>query len=91
MIKTQHPFIHSDGRVDNTLIKTYTDNPENKVLLQVETGVVYGSECVDVYPCRYTYEEIDIPVEEEEEPEAEEDSEEEFEEEDSEEPEEIEE
>ena len=68
MIQFQHPFIHDDGRVDPTLIKTYTDDA-TKLLKQVETGIVYGESCVDVYPCRYTYVEVDRP-EPEPEPEA---------------------
>lgn len=52
------------GTVD--LCETFT-NDENKVLKQVETGVVYGSSVIDViagyidgkpYP-RYHYEEVD--------------------------------
>lgn len=31
---------------------------------QVETGFLYD-DAVDVVPCRYTYEETDIPIEEE--------------------------
>ena len=58
MIKTEHPFEGNEG-----LIKTYTDL-EGKVLLQVETGIVYGNEVIDAYPCRYTYEEVDNPDEE---------------------------
>lgn len=29
---------------------------------QIETGVIYD-DAVDVMPCRYTYEETDIPIE----------------------------
>lgn len=65
MIKTEHPF---EGK--ETLIRTYTDDP-NKVLRQVETDIVYGDEVVDVYPCRYTYEEVDKEPEPEPEPEPE--------------------
>lgn len=45
---------------NETLIKHYSD--KGVMLLQVETGVMY-SDPVDVVPCRYTYEETDIPVE----------------------------
>lgn len=38
-------------------------------LRQVETGILYD-DAVDVIPCRYTYEETDVPVEAEEEEEA---------------------
>ena len=34
-------------------------------ILQVETGVVY-EDAVDALPCKYTYEETDIPIEHEE-------------------------
>lgn len=64
MIKTQYPYIDDNGRTHETLIKTWTDD-ETKVLLQVETGAMYD-EAIDLYPCRYTYEEIDKPIEEEE-------------------------
>lgn len=47
MIKTE--FLN-----DGTLIKHYSD--AGFMLLQVETGIKY-SDPVDVYPCRYTYEE----------------------------------
>ena len=63
MIKTQYPFVDENGTVHNNLIKTWTDD-ETKTLLQVETGQTYD-EAVDVYPCRYTYQEVDKPVEEE--------------------------
>ena len=66
MIKTQYPYIDDNGQIHNNLIKTYTDT-ENKVLLQVETGIIYGTEVIDVYPCRYTYDEVDEPEPEEEE------------------------
>lgn len=36
------------------LIRHYSD--EGKLLMQMETGVVYD-EAVDVIPCRYTYRE----------------------------------
>lgn len=52
MLRTQYPFINSNGEENSSLIKHYSD--ENKYILQVETGKKY-SEAVDVYPCRYTY------------------------------------
>lgn len=64
MIKTQYPYIDDNGNSRTGLIKTYTDD-EDKVLLQVETNIIYGNEVIDVYPCRFTYKEIDIPEEEE--------------------------
>lgn len=36
----------------------------NLKIRQVETGVVYD-EAYDIYPCPYTYEETDEPIEEE--------------------------
>ena len=45
---------------NGTLIKHYSD--KGVMLLQVETGVKY-SDPIDVVPCRYTYEETDIPIE----------------------------
>ena len=50
--------------VDNqTREKRYSD--ENVMLLQKETGLLYY-DAVDIIPCPYTYEETDIPIEEEE-------------------------
>lgn len=45
---------------DGTLIKHYSD--AGFMLLQVETGVKY-SDPVDVVPCRYTYEETNEKIE----------------------------
>ena len=53
MIKTE--FLN-----DGTLIKHYSD--AGYMLLQVETGIKY-SDPVDVYPCRYTYEETNEFIE----------------------------
>ena len=41
-------------------IRHYSD--QNMHILQVETGILY-EDAVDVLPCRYTYEETDIPIE----------------------------
>ena len=57
MIKTE--FLN-----DGTLIKHYSD--AGYMLLQVETGIKY-SDPVDIYPCRYTYEETNELIEVEEE------------------------
>lgn len=47
--------------VDNdTRERRYSD--KNVKLLQVETGVLY-EDAVDIIPCRYTYEESDVPIE----------------------------
>ena len=44
------------------LEKRYSNN--DMMIRQIETGELY-SEAVDVIPCRYTYEETDIPIDEE--------------------------
>lgn len=41
--------------------RRYSD--KNMKLRQIETGNIY-EDAVDVIPCRYTYEETDIPIEE---------------------------
>jgi len=65
MIKTQHPFFDENGIEHPEFIKHYTDDPD-KILLQVETGYLYD-EAIDLFPCQFTYQEVDKPVEEEEE------------------------
>lgn len=45
--------------LDNNLIRHYSD--ENFKIKQIETGIIYD-EAIDVMPCRYTYEETDIPI-----------------------------
>lgn len=67
MLKTQYPYFDENGVEHFEFVKHYTDNPD-KILLQVETGCLY-EEAIDLYPCRFTYQEVDKPVEEEEEPE----------------------
>lgn len=62
MIKQQYPYIDWNDQPHDNLIRTYSDD-ETKNILQVETGIVYD-DAVDVYPCRYTYEEVDKPAEE---------------------------
>ena len=49
---------------NGTLIRHYSDS--GKKLSQIETGMEYD-EAIDVVPCRYTYKEMDILVENEEE------------------------
>ena len=63
MIIEQYPYIDEYGTARDNLIRHYSDD-ETKNLLQVETGIVY-EDAVDVYPCRYTYKEVDKPAEEE--------------------------
>ena len=65
MLKEQYPYIDDNGVEHNDLIKHWTDDPEHKTLLQVETGALYD-EAIDLYPCSYTYQEIDKPEEPEE-------------------------
>ena len=43
-----------------TRIRHYSDL--GMKIRQVETGIVYD-DAVDIIPCRYTYEETDIPIE----------------------------
>ena len=62
-IKTQYPYIDDNGEERDNLIKTYSD--ANMYIKQEETGNIYDA-AVDVYPCRYTYTETDIPIEIEE-------------------------
>lgn len=60
MIITQHPFINDNEVEFSNLVRTYSDS--GLMLRQIETDILY-SEAVDVYPSRYTYEEADIPIE----------------------------
>ena len=48
---------------ETDLVKSYSDR--GMMMLQVETGAMYG-EAIDVLPLRYTYEETDTPIEEDE-------------------------
>lgn len=45
---------------EGTRERRYSD--KNVKLRQIETGNIY-EDAVDVIPCRYTYEETDIPIE----------------------------
>ncbi len=54
MLKTEYPY---RGRSDR--IKHYSD--AGMMILQIETGVEYR-EAIDLYPCKYTYEETNTPV-----------------------------
>ena len=47
---------------DDTRERRYSD--KKMKLRQIETQVLYD-DAVDVIPCRYTYEETDIPIDEE--------------------------
>lgn len=50
---------------DDTRERRYSD--QKMKLHQIETQVLYD-DAVDVIPCKYTYEETDIPIDEEPEP-----------------------
>lgn len=45
---------------EGTRERRYSD--KNVKLRQIETGNIY-EDAVDIIPCRYTYEETDIPIE----------------------------
>ena len=53
MIKIEYPYNNNSN-----LIRHYSD--EKFKIRQIETSIIYD-EAVDLYPCRYTYEETDIP------------------------------
>jgi len=59
MLLTEYPH---NGRIDR--IRHYSDS--GLKIRQNETGVEYD-EAVDIYPCKYTYEETNNPVVPEEE------------------------
>lgn len=44
---------------DGELIRHYSDS--GMMMQQIETDILY-QDAVDVVPCRYTYEETDIPI-----------------------------
>lgn len=44
---------------DGTRERRYSDG--NVMIRQIETGILY-EDAVDVIPCRYTYEESDVPI-----------------------------
>lgn len=50
---------------DNTRVRHYSD--ENLKIRQIETDIIYD-DAIDVIPCKYTYEETDIPIDTEPEP-----------------------
>lgn len=63
-LKTQYPYIDSNGVSHNNLIKHYAEDSEGNqyYIKQNETGVVYAS-AIDVYPCKYTYSATDNKIE----------------------------
>lgn len=44
--------------LNETLVRHYSD--EGKKIRQIETDIIYD-EAIDIIPCRYTYEQTDIP------------------------------
>jgi len=52
--------------LSETRVRHYSDS--GFMIRQVETGIVY-EDAVDLVPCRYTYEETDIPIPDEDVPE----------------------
>lgn len=61
MIIWQIPYIDINGKEHPNLVK-YSSNAGMHIR-QVETGIIY-TEAVDILPCKYTYEETDIPIKE---------------------------
>lgn len=59
MIQTFYPYVDEQGNIKDNLIKTFSNS--NKMIRQIETGVIY-TEAIDIYPCRYTYEETDEKI-----------------------------
>ena len=59
MIKQEYPFIDEAGKEHPDLIRTYSDT--GYMIKQVETEEFY-SDAIDIYPCRYSYVETDIIV-----------------------------
>ncbi len=51
-----------EEKLSDRLVKHSSDR--DVMMLQKQTGLLYA-EAVDVIPCRYTYEETDISIEEE--------------------------
>lgn len=46
--------------LSETRIRHYSD--QDMMIRQIETDILY-EDAVDNYPCKYTYEETDIPIE----------------------------
>lgn len=63
-LKTQYPYIDSNGNEHDNLIKHYAEDGEGNqyYIRQNETGIIYAS-AIDVYPCKYTYSTIDTKIE----------------------------
>lgn len=52
-----------EEKLNEQLVRRYSD--KNVKLKQVETGRIYD-DAVDLIPCKYTYEETEIPIEQDE-------------------------
>jgi hypothetical protein len=64
-------MLRSEYVDDNTRIRHYSD--ENFKIRQIETDILYD-DGVDVLPCKYHYEETDIPIDLEPEPDPDDDT-----------------
>lgn len=67
-VKEQYPFIDEDGNEDLGLILHWAEDDEGNryYLKQVETGIEYEG-AIDIYPCPYTYQATNKPLQDEEE------------------------
>lgn len=52
----ENPYIDENGEPYFDKVRHYSD--EGKPIVQVETGKIYD-EAVDIYPCPYTYAEVE--------------------------------
>jgi len=59
MILEQYPYVDDFGVAHTDMIKHWTDDP-TKTMLQLETDVMYDV-AIDLYPCQFTYKEVDAP------------------------------
>lgn len=48
--------------IEEGRVKHYSD--AGMMIRQIETGILY-EDAVDILPCRFTYEETDVPIEDE--------------------------
>ena len=64
-LKLQRPYIDENGKVYEHLERHYAEdeNGAKYKIKQIETGIIYD-EAIDPYPCKYTYEVTEEPVEE---------------------------
>lgn len=68
-LKEQYPYIDENGVAHSNLVKHWAEDGNGKKYLiqQIETSGEYG-EAIDLYPCKYTYQATDKPIDEEEQP-----------------------